>query len=332
MGPSIFSRPPVPETELASGATDSKTAKPFRLLDLPKEIRFMIYEKLPIITQRHDTPLRNRDHYLTLVTTTIPGISILATCRQVNEEASHVLAPHLQNILQTPPTVIVEAQHLVGLIDLHDALCLPQSSILDRVVSSLSGYRIERALHKYRRGKKSLQDVRGILELNNLVDSNDEATLKAIIRFVLRAAKYMQTKPDTIYKHAPLTVVIAVPTSFQYHLVTTSTSRMRNFYYKFFSTRRRPRRPRTQRGLATLSWLLRRFAFHAALTCRIWRAVSLSVKFMCGVHGRREAVAARVLAQSEHAFQFALMRGVADAELMGKGLVYYGGLARGKEI
>jgi hypothetical protein len=264
MAASIFSvRPlrkpePEPAPAPAPAPADSGTTRSFRFLDLPKEIRFMVYEALPVATRRHDAPLRDRKHHITLVNTTVAGVSILATCRQLNQEASYILAPRMRRILQAPPKVVIQAEHLMGMIDLHDGFrdAIPDS-ILDRVLRVLSSSRRVRAIHNYREGKVSVATLRKKTTIKNtLVDEGDEATLNAFMTFVLRTAAYIDTKPEVLGKYPPLAVIIVVPNHSLMLPVTTTTTLARAICYKLFAPRRRFA-PRTQSGTATLSWLLR---------------------------------------------------------------------------
>jgi hypothetical protein len=62
-----------------------------RFLALPKEIKLMIYDSLPI-TRHHTIPLRlpldAQEFYPTIVTKRMSGINLLATCHQLNSELS----------------------------------------------------------------------------------------------------------------------------------------------------------------------------------------------------------------------------------------------------
>ncbi|KAF2649192.1 hypothetical protein K491DRAFT_568620, partial [Lophiostoma macrostomum CBS 122681] len=94
------------------------TVKPFRLMDLPKELRLMVYERLPIKTQHKSYnaaafyPSDPQPGSVILVLKTIPGIQILATNHFVKSEASTILASKVEELLLDPPRVIVPSRDL----------------------------------------------------------------------------------------------------------------------------------------------------------------------------------------------------------------------------
>ncbi|KAH3907592.1 hypothetical protein HBH56_185150 [Parastagonospora nodorum] len=97
-------------------------AKPFRLLDLPTEIRLMIYEELDVVYKRHIVPLSlgGGGHYGTLINASLEGVRILQTCRTINDEASYIMKPALTHLSAKPATMIVKPEDLVALTSMGD--------------------------------------------------------------------------------------------------------------------------------------------------------------------------------------------------------------------
>ncbi|KAF2819132.1 hypothetical protein CC86DRAFT_375306 [Ophiobolus disseminans] len=86
--------------------------KPFRLLDLPVDLRLMVYESIPIITRHHDfqTPSLEPEGpqgMVTLVTKSFET-AILATCRTINNEAGRIIAPKLEKLRVEPMRLMIE--------------------------------------------------------------------------------------------------------------------------------------------------------------------------------------------------------------------------------
>lgn len=85
-------------------------AHTFRFLDLPKEIRLMVYERIPCKVKHHAYEgLVDSSNWFTmqLVYTNLPGILVLATCQQICSEAEPILRPHLIAIRKQPVRLIM---------------------------------------------------------------------------------------------------------------------------------------------------------------------------------------------------------------------------------
>ena len=94
------------------------SARPFRFLDLPAELRCMVYKAIDVATRKEtynptkkcepprvrmkrDDDFSNGNGKLVLYRCVLP-MSILATCRLVNQEASPIIAHKLQKMVKEP--------------------------------------------------------------------------------------------------------------------------------------------------------------------------------------------------------------------------------------
>jgi hypothetical protein len=112
--------------------------QPFRFLDLPAELRLMVYERLPIKITHHTldyynltlSQLRNgEDESVAFVHEVISGSSILFTCRQIYSEARSLLHSRVQALrsrsikILTSPDVIKTDEFHSHLACLSHAAC-----------------------------------------------------------------------------------------------------------------------------------------------------------------------------------------------------------------
>jgi hypothetical protein len=87
---------------------------PFRFMDLPLEIRLMVYERIPIHIKPHQftntTVSRNgaTNSYSFAVIAKSVELPILTACRQVHTEASLILQRKMADILSTPPRLVID--------------------------------------------------------------------------------------------------------------------------------------------------------------------------------------------------------------------------------
>jgi hypothetical protein len=105
----------------------------FRLLDLPMELRLILYELLPV-TSRHCTlkfppqnsfGLRMREMAITLVIRSLP-VALLATCKLIKKEATPILERKLNQLRTGPMRLIVDSPLL--------SLSLGRQGLLNKTV------------------------------------------------------------------------------------------------------------------------------------------------------------------------------------------------------
>ncbi|KAF2247114.1 hypothetical protein BU26DRAFT_520381 [Trematosphaeria pertusa] len=101
-------------------------ARPFRFLDLPTEVRLIVYEYLPIKTRHRQLGPKGEDFsFLKLITKSIPGISILATCGQIHAEALPILEPRISTLRKEPVRILSD-------------FCMPDESGLKGILQCLT--------------------------------------------------------------------------------------------------------------------------------------------------------------------------------------------------
>jgi hypothetical protein len=101
----------------------SHNKKPFPFLALPKELRLMVYERIPMRKSVSIIPDRDGDKKTGSVSIISPctSVAILATCRQVQVEAAHILHKTLVTMLRTPLRILARPK-AVSSIDIPDGI------------------------------------------------------------------------------------------------------------------------------------------------------------------------------------------------------------------
>ncbi|KAH4955622.1 hypothetical protein HBI82_055550 [Parastagonospora nodorum] len=89
--------------------------KPFQFLDLPTELRLMVYGLISIITH-HLVPsipsnVASAEPTIALVTKSLP-VALLATCRQIRNEVMPTLAPLLEVLKLEPGRFVIVGEEL----------------------------------------------------------------------------------------------------------------------------------------------------------------------------------------------------------------------------
>jgi hypothetical protein len=132
-------------------------AKPhFQFLDLPAELRIMVYERLPVKIQHHTFSHRavydNEDYWdyngsepgddsdidVTLVVKSLP-MALLATCKQINDEASRHMKPALEQLRSELMRLIVDTGSFSRLFQPQDFFRTAMQHCLTRLELAKTG-------------------------------------------------------------------------------------------------------------------------------------------------------------------------------------------------
>lgn len=107
------------EKKAKTSHSDSKptqTPPPFRFLDLPKEIRLMVYERLPRQIKHTYISTKYRDNGAIIVTKHLP-LALLQTCRTVYAEAESIVKKLIQSfILESNPKLIMACERTTSFL------------------------------------------------------------------------------------------------------------------------------------------------------------------------------------------------------------------------
>jgi hypothetical protein len=122
----------------------SEFSTSFPLLDLPPELRLMIYEYLPNETDSYHRRLNKETHYI--IETTRALTAILHTCSGIHNEARNIIGEKVATATSIPPRIIVPrwSDETFRTIDglyffIHDHYCFPSdihNSVKDHITTS----------------------------------------------------------------------------------------------------------------------------------------------------------------------------------------------------
>lgn len=228
MGQRLFDRQSAGESNKdgPNSQQSEESSRPFRLLDLSKEIRLMIYEELDVVYKRHIVPLSlgRCGHYGTLITPSLEGVRILQTCSMINEEASYILKPALAHLSAKPATMVVRPEDLVALTSMGNFNTFHRN-LLERILSGVRSCLVLSAIMAYRTGRAGISELRRAVRAPKDID---DELLKAIGTFILRMAECSKNVPET----PPVRVIVEIRASFMRPFYTVTTSRLRRAWYK----------------------------------------------------------------------------------------------------
>jgi hypothetical protein len=222
----------------------------------------MVYERLAITWSSCVVPLGVDVHCITIVNPSIP-VRILGTSRSVYAEASKILKPNIQSLLSEPPELFVEANSLVGLISLRYGF-RHRSTLLDVIVRCLASSSVRIAIHLYRRGRLSIEDLRSCLHLERFCDLGSRSTVRGFATFILRATQYRKAK--CVGPFPPITLIVDIPAIPQPTSIVITTSRAIGLLQKVFCMQHQRQ---SYSGPVNVSWLVQAIAYQLQTDC--WR-------------------------------------------------------------
>jgi hypothetical protein len=251
----------------------TNSEQPFRLLDLPIEIRLMIYEQLQIIHTPAKVPLveHTATFFGVLINTTLEGVSILATCRQLEREAGRVLYPKLARMLRMRPTIMLEAENMIAMTG-GRSFCAPRN-ILQIIVDTLQDELGMPTIHGYYQGRARIWTVRFAFRLHRIW--SDDA-VDALVKFLIRIEKRINSGNTSTTRYPPTALLISKPSSWTAYTIYPHRSWMKTMLYIVF----RQRRPQGAIIHAPFSLLLDAIAYRAARLYRSRMTPQMSITIM----------------------------------------------------
>jgi hypothetical protein len=236
----------------------------FRFLDLPPELRVMIYKEISIDTRtRHhtfhtlpkedvifSTAPKTAGAAITLVVKSLPT-SLLATCRLINVEASPIMKPKIDKLRKEPMRFII------------DSMSLPPLCINQRLFPYL--VRKYQARIKDKNGRDDESELLGCLreDVRDLYPGLSTARVDSLSQLTLRwASSNHHRRPDTV-------MVAVIPLT-----GGSSASLKRSIVYavlsRFPGTRLLPHGTRVEHFI------------HGEISQRLERAISSAVRYRRG--------------------------------------------------
>lgn len=285
--------------------------KPTEFMNLPTEIRLMIYKYLGPTKKRCIIPLKTRGH-IVLINMSI-AVGILATCRKINQEASSILTPMLKSLALQPPSILIQGHYLANIVRL-PFIGSTHIYLLDEITAPNAA--LPTAIARYRKGQLSITHLRKLINAQKYIPAESHDAIKDLATFLLRTAHY-DAQFQRSYPGRTSTLRITIEIS---DLDTIQKLRLKQWpLSRYFKTIFRPP-PRHGRLVhADVFWVLQWFVAHAAMHYDRQKDWRFCVSWRYG-DGREE-----VPQGAERLFGLAVLRGLSNRRLKDPDTVVNGG-------
>jgi hypothetical protein len=191
-------------------STEQKTlstmaTEPFRFLDLPKELRLMVYDFIPVTTRHHvlrdptfpicrlpgsDEPVSDEAAAISMITFVAKSMSvvgILSACQLVHEEARAFLAARLERLKAESFRLILDSPSLISAM-----ITGSHSGLIDCVLDGLVAHRYGHKLEWPSTFKLCYHDMKGRYMQREIGSAKPEYV--AVAAFLTRCVRYVQDR------------------------------------------------------------------------------------------------------------------------------------------
>ncbi|KAF1996379.1 hypothetical protein P154DRAFT_609092 [Amniculicola lignicola CBS 123094] len=191
---------------------------PFRFLDLPRELRLMVYEYIPIQKSHlhYQTSPGKSGDAMKVMFNSICGLSILRTCRSIYDEAMPILRKLLSTLESEPIRLIIKSRDLKGPLLRYFLLStLPDIRKGVNTPSTLSGssFTVKASLHFFRKVQRHMmfmetQQTNHNMDIHILIEPDGESSgdlafqIGSFMGYITLAC--ILSTPDSTFPHIHL--------------------------------------------------------------------------------------------------------------------------------
>ncbi|KAH7074483.1 hypothetical protein BKA63DRAFT_566158 [Paraphoma chrysanthemicola] len=293
--------------------------KPKEFMDLPPEIRLMIYKYLGPTKKRSVVPLKTRGHVI-LINMSV-AVGILATCRKINQEASPILNPILKKLAQEPPRIVIKGHLLADIVHL-PYFGSTRIYLLDEIIAQHKT--LPEAIARYRKGLVSIEHLRKLMNVQKYVTSEAHDAIKGLATFLLRTARYdEQFQQDYPGRASTLRITVDITDLHKIQKLRVTqwplTRYLRTIFYQ--------PNPHGRYVHADIYWVLQWFITHAAMRYDRQQDWRFCVSWRYAPEGKVEEPPMF----TERFFSTAVTRGLINHRLKDPDTIFHGGVCEDED-